>query len=148
MKVFIGADHKGFELKNKLRGWLNEQNYETEDLGAQNYDPGDDYPLIAEKVAKHVSAISGRGIVICGSGVGVDIVANKIDNIRAGYGASPEQIKSSREDDDINILAISSEFTDIEKAKELTRVFLETEFSNEERKIRRIEEIGKIEDEQ
>ena len=89
MKVYLGADHRGFNLKGKIKNWLSENKFSTDDLGAFSYDPNDDYPLFAEKVANSVSSdinkgLESRGIVICGSGVGVDIVANKFKHIRNG----------------------------------------------------------------
>ena len=151
MKVYIGTDHRGFKLKEELKIWFIENKIALKDVGAFQYDPNDDYPLIAEEVARHVATDFGkglndaRGIVICGSGVGVDIVANKIKHIRAGFAKSADQVKESREDDDINVLAIPSDFTNEEEAKKIVKIFLGTPFSKEEKKIRRLSEIDKIE---
>jgi len=150
MKVYLGADHRGFKLKEELRVWLLENKISVEDLGAFKYNQDDDYPLFAQAVAKNVAAdleknIGARGIVICGSGVGVDIVANKVDHIRSGLAVSAKQVEEAREDDDINVLAIPSDFVSGEEAKKIIKIFLKTKFSKEERKIRRLGEIEEIE---
>ncbi len=150
MKVYIGADHRGFKLKEELRTWLLENKIAGEDLGAFEYDPEDDYPLFAQKVAKNVGAdlaknLKSKGIIICGSGVGVDIVANKFKHIKSGLAFNAGQVKEARKDDDINILAIPSDFINEEEAKKIVKIFLETKFSGEGKKIRRLGEIEKIE---
>jgi len=151
MRVYIGADHRGFKLKEELKTWLSENKISIKDLGAFEYDPNDDYPLFAQDVAKNVGAdllenLESRGIVICGSGVGVDIVANKFKHIRSGLALNVKQVKEARKDDDINILAIPSDFVSEEEAKEIVKIFLKTPFSKEEKKTRRLSEIEKIED--
>lgn len=151
MRIYLGADHRGFKLKEELKAWFLENKIAGEDLGADKLNPNDDYPLFAEKVAKSVSAdlkknLKSRGIVICGSGVGVDIVANKFKHIRSGLAINLEQVEAARKDDDINILAIPSDFVNEENAKKIVKIFLETPFSKEDKKIRRLEEIEKIED--
>ena len=147
MKIIIGADHKGFELKERIKEWFLGSETNIEDLGAFEKDPDDDYPIIAEKVARKVAGENGsRGILICGSGVGVDIVANKIEGIRCGLGMNEKQVEAGRNDDDINILAIASDFTDFDKAKKLIQVFLNTPFNEAAKRLRRIEEINDIEE--
>ncbi len=160
MIIFIGADHRGFELKDKLKNWLSQNGHQVEDVGAESLDMDDDYPKYAEAVAQRVSvsdtptdynpteqegAQARRGIVICGSGVGVDIVANKFDGIRSGLGINSDQIKSARVDDDINILAIAADSTDESTAIEMVKVFIETDFETAERRTRRLNEIKEIE---
>ena len=153
--IYLGADHRGYNLKEKIRQWLTEWNQEFEDLGNDHLDPEDDYPDFAKKVAEKLSwsgppatqasllALRARGIVICGSGVGVDIVANRRVGVRCGLGFSAEQVKKAREDDDINCLAIPADYLPEEKVKEIVRIFLETKFSGAERMKRRIEKIDK-----
>ncbi len=154
MKVYLGADHRGFELKNKIKKWIEDLNIEQEDFGAFEYDPEDDYPLIAEEVAQKISSEAEvgktdvRGIVICGSGVGVDVTMNKFKHIRSGLAVNWDQVKKAREDDDINVLSLPSEYLSEGQAKRIVEVFLLTEFSEEERKKRRLEEIERIENEQ
>ena len=151
MKVYLGADHRGFKLAEELFVWFAENNIAVVNAGPSEYNPHDDYVDYAAEVAKRVSQVVGyghedtRGIVICGSGVGVDIAANKIKGVRCGLGFSVEQVLSARKDDDINILALAADFIDEKQAKEIVKVFLETPFSGEERHKRRIEKIKKLE---
>lgn len=145
MKVFIGSDHRGFSLKEELVKWLGEKDILIEDVGPFSYDGEDDYVDFAEKVGRNVSQEKNSlGIVICGSGTGVDIAANKLNGIRAGLGFSMEQIKMARKDDDINVLALAADFLSIEEAKKIIDVFLSTPFSGEERHKRRIDKIAKL----
>lgn len=150
MKVYLGSDHRGFKLAEEFHLWLMENNVAEENLGADTFNENDDYVDYAQKVAERVrqetkQGLQTRGIVVCGSGVGVDIVSNKIKGIRCGFGLSEEQIKAARKDDDINILAIAADYTDLETAKKIIKIFLETPFSGEEKHKRRIEKIKKIE---
>lgn len=146
MKVYLGADHRGYKLKEKLKTWLNELQYDFKDLGAYEFNKKDNYTLYAEKVGSIVGKEKGsRGILLCGSGVGVDIVANKFDGVRASVGKSKEQIKAGRNDDDMNILVIAADFTSKEEAKGMFEVFLETKFSQKEKFKKRLEDIKRIE---
>lgn len=152
MKVYIGADHRGFKLKEVVKKYLYEKGIEHEDLGAYEFDPKDDYPIYAERVAEKISnavdnAEDARGILLCGSGVGVDIVANKFDNIRSGLGINAEQVAQARRDDDINVLAIASDEAPEQVAREMVGAFLETEFEPSEKHTRRLNEIEEIEKE-
>lgn len=144
MKVFIGADHRGFNLKEKAKNWLTD--HLVEDVGALELNPQDDYPLYAGRVAARVAAGDGVGILICGTGVGVDVVANKFDGVRAGLGKAAEQVKAGRNDDDMNVLVIAADYTKDEEAHEMINAFLETEFSGEERFKRRLHDIEEIEE--
>lgn len=146
MKIYIGSDHRGFELKEKIAKWLFEWGYEFTDMGADHLDPEDDFTIYAERVASVVGEEKNvRGIILCGSGVGVDVVANKFDGVRASVGKSPEQVKAGRNDDDMNVLVIAADFTKEDEAKEMVKAFLETKFSGVSRFKRRISEIKKIE---
>ena len=145
MKVYIGADHRGFALKEKIAKWLFEWNYEFEDMGAYSFDNTDDYTIYAEKVASVVGKEDSKGVLLCASGVGVDIVANKFDGVRAGIGKTSRQVKAARADDDMNILVIASDYTKEAEAKEMLKSFLETPFSGKERHKKRLSEIIKIE---
>ncbi len=147
MKIYIGADHRGYRLKEDLIDWLKGLDIEVEDLGANKLDPDDDYVDYAKMVSEAVAAglidttTPTRGIVICGSGVGVDIVANKTEGIRCGLGINSEQVKAARNDDDINILALAADYIKPNKAKDMVKLFLETEFSGKEKHKRRIDKI-------
>ena len=147
IKVYIGSDHRGFELKEKIFQWLVEGEDGVEDFGAYELDPGDDYTIFAEKVASMVGKDKyALGILLCGSGVGVDVTANKFDGVRASIGRSPEQVRAGRNDDNMNVLVIASDFTKGEEAKEMVKVFLETDFSGKTRYKRRLEDIKRIEE--
>ncbi len=146
MKVYFGADHRGYKLKEEIKNWLKELKYEAKDMGAYEFNEKDDYTLYAEKVGSIVGKEKGsRGILLCGSGVGVDIVANKFDGVRASIGKSKEQIKAGRNDDDMNILVIAADYTSKEETKGMLKVFLETKFSQKEKFKKRLEDIKRIE---
>lgn len=146
MKVYLGADHRGYFLKEKISRWLLEWGYEFEDVGAEHFDPEDDYTLYAQKVASRVRVEDGtRGILICGSGVGMDVAANKFDGVRASIGKSAEQVRAGRQDDDMNILVIAADYTSEEDARKMVKVFLEVEFDESERHKRRLLDIERIE---
>src|SRR3989344_7666802 len=100
--IYLGADHRGFDLKEKLKDFFDELGFDYEDMGAFIKDSEDDFPQYARKVAEHLIEPDDRGIVICGSGVGVDEVANKIPGVRCGLAINKEQIRAARHDDDIN----------------------------------------------
>ena len=144
--IYLGADHRGFKLKEKIKKWLDEWGQEYEDVGPFEYDKDDDYPVYASKVAESVVEPDDRGIIICGSGVGVDEVANKFDGIRSGLAINIEQIRSARHDDNINVLAIAADFIAEEDAQDIVKTFLETPFAGEERFMRRLGEIEDIEE--
>ncbi|OGN12612.1 MAG: hypothetical protein A3C71_01375 [Candidatus Yanofskybacteria bacterium RIFCSPHIGHO2_02_FULL_43_15c] len=144
--IYLGTDHRGFALKEKIKQWLSEWGYQYEDMGAFEYNQDDDYPDFAKAVAEKVAAESDtRGILVCGSGVGVVIAANKIKGIRAGTAISAPQMKDSVSDENTNILGISADYLS-EQAQEIVKAFLETKFSGEERHIRRIEKIKILEE--
>ena len=146
MTIFIAADHRGFELKNKIIEYLHEKNIRIEDLGNYQYDPQDDYPDFARKVAQAVLQNTREffGIVICGSGVGVSIVANRFPGIRCAIGFKKEQVIHARENDSVNVLALPSDYVDFETTKELIDVFLKTLPKQEEKYARRIKELDTI----
>lgn len=142
--VYLGADHRGYDLKARIAKWLAGRGYEFEDMGAYEYDHDDDYVDYAIKVAEAV-AHSGRGIVICGSGVGVSVAANKIKGVRCGLGFCEDQVHAVRKEDNINVLALPADNVDEEHALKLIEKFLETPFVESERYLRRIEKIGRYE---
>jgi len=147
VKVYIGSDHRGFELKEKLFQFLVDKEYEVEDYGAYEYDKSDDYTKYAEKVASVVARGEDvRGILICGSGVGVDIVANKFDGVRASLAKTNDQVRAGRNDDDMNVLVIAADYTSEDEAKVMVETFLKTEFSGKDRYKKRLQEIKRIEE--
>jgi RpiB/LacA/LacB family sugar-phosphate isomerase len=145
MKVYIASDHGGFNLKNEMIEYLKGLgNYEVSDLGPETLDPNDDYPIYASKVAEAIQKDKdARGIIICKSGIGVSITANRFNGIFAANCNSIEMARLGRSHNDINVLCLDSELPS-EDPKEIAKTFLETEFSNEERHIRRIQEIKDI----
>src|SRR3989344_4226269 len=140
MLIYFGADHGGFELKERLKKLVQGMGYEIEDLGAPALDPADDYADYASVVARKVAEDprSRRGILACYSGAGRDITANKIDSIRCILGFKPDQVYDARHDDDVNVLALASDRLTAEEAETITKVFLEPPFAPEERFVRRI----------
>jgi len=147
MKIYLGADHRGYHLKEKIAKWLFENKYKFSDMGADYLDKEDDYTVYAERVASMVADNEGsKGILLCGSGVGVDVAANKFDRVRASIGKSAKQVKAGRNDDDMNVLVIASDFTKEKEATEMVKTFLETKFDRLSRHKRRIEDIKRIEE--
>src|SRR3989344_845320 len=127
MKVFLGTDHAGFELKEKIKSYLSENGYEVGDCGAFVFDKNDDYPDFIARAAIGVSKnTDSRGIVFGKSGAGECIVANKIKGIRCVLGFSKENIELSRLHNDANVLSLGSGFVNAELAKEMVKIFLET----------------------
>lgn len=144
--IYIGSDHRGFALKEKLKQLFTEWGHNYEDIGPFEYNKDDDYPNFGEAVARKVAGDKGsRGILVCGSGVGIDVAANKIDGIRAGTISEPEQAQASVHDEDLNVLSLSADFLSEDKAIEIAKAFLEAKYGKEERYERRLEEIKKIE---
>lgn len=146
MTVFIAADHRGFDLKNKILEYLHEKNIRIEDLGTYQIDPLDDYPDFASKVAQAVlqNPKEYLGIVICGSGVGVSIVANRFPGIRCALGFRNDQVAHSRTNDHINVLSLPSDYIDFETTKELVDTFLQTPINPLEKYLRRIEKLDRL----
>lgn len=146
MKIFLGADHRGYELKGKIAKWLFEMEYPYQDLGAEHYDMHDSFTKYVADVASIVAKTeSARGVLLCGSGVGADILANKFDGIRAAIGKDVFQVEAGRNDDDMNILVIAADYTEEKEAKAMLIAFLETKFSGKARYERRLQEIKEIE---
>lgn len=151
MTIFIGADHRGFRLKEQLKDVLKSDGYTVTDMGAAEYNGEDDYPDSAKAVAEQVAKApeDARGIVICGSGSGVDIVANKFKGVRCALAMSPDHVNMARHDDNVNVLAIGSDFINEAAARSIVKVFLTTPFDKLEdrymRRLRKIEEIERAE---
>lgn len=145
--VFIGADHAGFVLKEEVRQWLGEWDEPFEDVGAHALDPNDDYPDYAFAVAERVAASPDRhrGILMCGSGQGICIAANKVRGVRAVAIDDPEQARLAREHGDTNVICLSSWRNAPEQLREVLRTWLATPFSNEERHARRLKKIEEYE---
>lgn len=145
--IFVGADHRGFALKAILSTWLTGRSFDFADLGAYEFTPQDDYVdyavAVAQKVVAHPK--DARGIIICASGVGADIAANKVKGARCALGFALEQIASARRDDNVNVLALPADFVDGRQAVLFVERFLLTSFTQYDRYLRRIEKIARYE---
>ena len=139
--MLVGADHAGYELKAKLVGELKRLGYEPVDVGAETLDPQDDYPDFARPVAEAVSRGDvRRGVLTCGSGLGMSFVANRYPHVRAAVVWSPEIAELSRKHNDANILVLPSRFMSDDESLEILRRWLETPFDGG-RHERRVEKI-------
>lgn len=146
--IYLGADHGGFALKEKLKSWLREWGQEFEDLGATQLEPEDDYPDFALAVGRSVAKKpTSFGILICRNGVGMDLAANKVAGVRSVLGFDPIQVRFARHDDHANVLSLPAEYLTEAEAKKITRFFLESEPSQEPRFLRRLEKVVQIEEE-
>lgn len=144
MKIYIGTDHAGYDLKEKIKTYLGELGYEVEDKGAILNNPEDDYPDFIKPVAEAVSIdTESKGIILGGSGQGEAICANRTKSIRATvwYGGNLEIVKLGREHNNANILSLGARFINEEEAKNAVKTFLETKFSGNERHVRRLNKI-------
>jgi len=145
MRVAVGADHAGFSLKNDLLTYLKSLQHEVVDLGTNNDDPVD-YPDYAQAVGRSiVEGRADRGLLVCGSGVGASVAANKMIGIRAGLCHDTYSARQGVEHDDMNVLVLGARVIGLELARELVRAFLAANFSGEERHKRRLEKIAKLE---
>lgn len=147
MLIYIGADHRGFNLKEILKKFLKDQGYEVVDVGNGHFDENDDYPDFANLVGRAISEdpSNRRGILICGSGVGMDIAANKFKGVRSALVNNPDQAYSSRNGEDTNVLSLAADFLDEEIAKQIIKTWLATPFSGNENHQRRLEKIRQLE---
>ena len=147
MLIYIGADHRGFQLKESLKSYLKTSGYEVVDIGNDKYLATDDYPDFAALVARKVSLDpeNSKGILICGSGVGVDVAANKFKNVRSALAFNTEQAAMSRSDDNANVLSLAADYLEEAEAKKILTVWLATPFSGEERNQRRLRKIEDLE---
>jgi len=147
MLIYIGADHQGFQLKEILKKFLEDQGYEVVDVGNDHYDENDDYPDFAKLVARAIKQdpSNRRGILICGSGIGMDIVANKFKGVRSALVSNPDQAYLSKNHDDTNVLSLGADFSDEEQAEKILSTWLATPFSNKEHHKRRLEKIRQLE---
>ena len=146
MKIAIAADHAGYELKALLVPWLNSTGHHVDDLGAHQLEPDDDYPDFAAMVAQKVqSGGAERGIVVCGSGVGACIAANKVPGIRAGLCHDTYTGHQGVEHDDMNVICLGARIIGVELVKEILEAFLSANFLPEPRFRRRLEKLLQME---
>lgn len=145
--IFLGADHRGFELKEHLKKRLVDEGSEVADLGADVLNPSDDYVEFAIKVATAVSENKNSfGVLICGSGAGVDMVANKFDGIRSALVQDIQRAKQAREHEDANVLSLPADILDEETAYQIVKEFIDTPFSGDERHVRRLTKMDELEE--
>lgn len=142
--VYLGADHRGFELKNKIVLELREKGWTVTDLTPKK-DLDDDYTDISIKLGEKIVLEKALGILMCGSGAGVTVAVNKVKGVRAALAMTKKQARKIREDDNINVLCLAADFVNDEDNIEIVKDFLETPFMPEERFIRRINEIKEYE---
>lgn len=145
MRLALGSDHAGFELKNRLAAQLREAGYEVLDVGTHDTAPVD-YPDFAVAVGNAV--LQGhveRGILICGSGVGASVAANKLPGIRAGLCHDHYSAHQGVEHDDMNVLVLGARVIGVEPARELAAAFVSAKFTNEDRHLRRLEKVRELE---
>jgi len=140
--LYIAADHAGYPLKEELKPYLQELGFEVADLGAEQLDLLDDYPDYAKKLSEEVlQNEDAGGILICGTGQGMCIAANRYEGIRAAFIYDEFTARSAAEHLDANVVCLGARVTDAETAKKIVKIWLDTEFSGEERHRRRLEKI-------
>ena len=147
MKIYIGADHNGFSLKGALTAWLDQSGYEVVDEGDDQLNPGDDFPQYASRVVTALLSdedTDSRGILICGSGQGMCIAANRFKGVRASLCWDTKEAEMSRNDDDANILCLPARIISEGKAENILRVWLATPFAGATRFKRRIRELDNL----
>jgi ribose 5-phosphate isomerase B len=146
MRIAVGADHGGFPLKADLVALLRKLGHEAVDVGAHTLDPSDDYPDFARAVGQAVQrGEAERGVIICGSGVGACIAANKMRGIRAGVCHDTYSARQGVEHDNMNVLCLGARVVGIEVARELVQAFVGARFSGEERHARRVAKVAAME---
>lgn len=145
--IYIGADHGGYKLKEQIKKFLTKKKLEFVDVGAKKLKAGDDYPDYAKLVAKKVSQnpLRNVGILICRSGQGVCIVANKFTHVRAALVWNTKEAEMSRKDDMTNVLCLPSDYITEKDAQAITDVWLKTSYSTEVRHMRRVKKISDLE---
>jgi RpiB/LacA/LacB family sugar-phosphate isomerase len=145
MQVVIASDHAGYDLKEDIKKYLAQRNHDTVDAGTNSRDPAD-YPDYAEALARELKeGRAERGILICGSGVGASVAANKIPGIRAGLCHDVYSAHQCVEHDDVNVLVLGARIIGVELAHELVAAFLNAEYTAEERHRRRLAKVLDIE---
>jgi|SRR3989344_1509049 len=147
MKIYIGADHNGYGLKQNLHEYLKRAGYEVQDLGDDHMDPDDDFPVYAAKVATAVLASEDndpRGIVLCGSGQGVCMAVNRFKGIRGSLCWDRRSAREARNDDNANVLCLPAKFLESPEANVVVETWLTTKFANAPRFVRRLKEMDEL----
>jgi ribose 5-phosphate isomerase B len=147
MKIYLGSDHQGFYAKAKIEDFLMKNNYLVDDIGDNKLDPNDDYPIFAQRVVNNLLSSDDsdpRGILLCGSGQGMVIAANRFKGIRACLGWDIKSVKDSRNDEDSNVLCLPAQVLNTQESLDIISQWLETPFSKAPRHIRRIRELDEM----
>lgn len=148
MKIYLGADHRGYELKMKIAAYLAKRNYPVEDVGAHEYDKDDDFTQYAAAAVLKVIGSQGddpRAILICGGGQGMAMAANRFNDIRAAVVTTKEDAKLSRKDNDSNVLSLSAnQFDDNDDWQEIVEAWLTEPFDGAERYVRRNTQLDNL----
>ena len=145
MRIILGADHGGFELKEEIKKWLMGQKHDVKDVGAAGLDPEDDFVdyavLVAEEVAENGKT---RGILFCRNGYGMMIAANRFSGVRCGEAFDVEAVARGRTDDDINCLSVPADYIKNDNVRKMIEAFLTTKFSGEEKYVRRLMKLESL----
>ena len=146
MKIGIAADHGGYALKNVLKAKLQKDGHEVTDYGAKEFDGADDYPDFVVPLARSIGdGTHARGIAVCGSGVGASIAANKVKGVRAALVHDSFSAHQGVEDDDMNLLCVGGRIVGEKLAEEIVEKFLSAAFTKEERHVRRLNKVKRLE---
>ena len=146
MKLAVGADHAGLDMKSQIIPWLKQAGHEVVDVGAHTLDPADDFPDFAAAVGQTLCGGGAeRGVMICGSGVGATIASNKVSGVRAALCHDTYTARQGVEHNDMNVICLGGRVIGIETAKEVISAFVAASFTGEERFLRRIDKVSKIE---
>lgn len=143
--LYLGTDHGGYNFKENIKKFLDELKVEYSDLGNFKFEPEDDYPDFAVAVAKKVAETGEKGIIFCTNGLGACIAANKVKGIRAVAPITKKTAEQSREHLDANVLCLGAHVISFKDAKKIIKIWLETEFFEKEKYIRRLNKIKEIE---
>lgn len=144
-EIYIGSDHAGFELKEKVVGYLKRKGFQVKDDGPASYDPADDYPDYALKVCRDVVRHKARGILICSTGQGMDRTANKVSGIYASVAWNKRTAIVAKEHGNVNVLCLAGRITKPALAKKIVQTWLSIPFSKDARHVRRVAKIKRIE---
>ncbi len=144
MKIFVASDHAGYEVKNKIVSFLQTLGMTVEDLGPSQFVAGDDYPDFAKLVTDKVAKGEGEGVLVCDTGIGMSIAANRVKNVRAALVTTPFMAKRAREHNNANILVLGSEINTWGEIENILSEFVTSRFSKDERHIRRLQKIEEI----
>ena len=146
--IYIGSDHRGYNLNEYLKDYLSKSKIPFKDVGNHKFDPEDDYPDFAFKVAQEVAKnpTENTGIMICGSGLGMVVAANKIKGVRAGLAVDEWFARHGRENDDLNVLSLAADKTDFSLAEKILKVWLEVKFDGGHKYQRRVDKIKSYEE--